>query len=87
MALVVDLGITAIAGGVKRIEVLEIRRLEALENPSYPFEETHRYKATRYENRDGELLPLAQAELDHVYGYGAWVLVRKAMDALGLGAE
>jgi len=92
VALVVDLGITAVAGGVKRIEVLEIRRLEMLQDRSQPFDEVHTYRVRRYSKEQGNpvqdgLTYLDEKEIEHRYGDGAWVLVRKAMDALGLGEQ
>lgn len=87
MALVVDVGITDGKGGVQRIELLEIRRLEPLgePDPTYGHDlEVHPYVVTALDEdahtgfRQGDI-----ATLRHRYGDGARVLISNALAALG----
>jgi len=79
MALVVDIGITAVDGfggvHVQRIETVEIRRLEQLVNVGNPQHEVHNYRVTTSPDT-------VAAEVQHRYGDGARALVEKALTAL-----
>lgn len=75
MSLVIDLGITYTDGSLRSIDRLIIRRLTGLRRPLRAEDEVHEYEA--YLSAED-----VYVRLEHRYGDGAWVLVRKALEEL-----
>lgn len=80
MALVVDIRITDSRGYTNRIELLEIRRLEPLDDPTNAANEVHNYSVTSYDNigRAREA-----TTVKHRYGDMSRTLISNALAALG----
>lgn len=84
MAIVLYIGITNAKGNTDRIGVVEIRRLEPLDDGDDHSQEVHPYMAERYflidENSD---IDHQKVSLNHRYGDGVLTLISNAMAAFG----
>ncbi len=79
MGLYMDLKITKSGLSMENLGGLEITRQGALLNPKEPQNETHTYKASIW--KSGRLVK-GPVSFTHRYGDGAWMCVRRALEAL-----
>jgi len=78
MALVISVNITTTSGGLARTGELTIGRLEPLKGQ----EHSHKYRARLTEIVNGTETH-QEALVDHVHEDGMWILISRALTALG----
>lgn len=64
---------------MRSLGMVEVQRMEPLDDPQNPYDETHSYRARRV-NHAG----VKPVFVDHRYGDGGWKLAEKALAALDI---